>query len=390
MGFRSTSLVLMCVTYFAAVARADLVREVRPDEATHTSAAVVVDASAPLLHTPQLLPTGADGLTIVAGGAAEQANALLDRLESALKAAGSGLDKLVKVDVYLARPDVLAPFQKMFAAKLKGLAQPAISYVVGPLRHPEALVALDAIAITSISSGKAGGGSTVLPSGPRIFVAGQANPDTDLTRATRKTLESLDDTLKFLGLDRSRVVRLKAFMQPMTSDAVAQVERTVSDFFGGIDVPPLSVVAWQSTRETPIEIEMVAAGKGPNGPAIEYLTPPFLKVSPLYSRIARVGVAPLIYVSGLYGTSQATGAAEVESIFETLGGILADAGCDMRHLAKATYYVSNDAVSRALNEIRPRFYDSKRPPAASKAFVAGVGDPGRAIVIDMVGVGIGR
>jgi enamine deaminase RidA (YjgF/YER057c/UK114 family) len=196
--------------------------------------------------------------------------------------------------------------------------------------------------------------------------------------------------LKYLGLDRSRVVRLKAFMQPMTAESVALVERAVAEFFGGVDASPLSVVAWKSTLETPIEIEMVASGQGPVGPPVEYLTPPFLKVSPLYSRVARVGAGPLIYLSSLHGAPKTTGAVEVESIFDTLGGILAEAGCDMRHLVKATYYVSDDVVSRALNEIRPRYYDPKRPPAASKAFVAGVGVPGKAIVVDMIGVGTGK
>jgi enamine deaminase RidA (YjgF/YER057c/UK114 family) len=258
------------------------------------------------------------------------------------------------------------------------------------LRDPNALVSLDAIAVGLDADLKAGGGIAILPPGPRIYVAGQAGTDVDLVRATRKTLDGLKDTLTFLNLDRSRVVRLKAFMQPMTVESVAEVERVVSEFFAGVAVPPLSVVAWQSSRETPIEIEMVAAGNGSTAESIEYFTPPFLKASPLYSRVARVGDGSLVYVSGLYGTSQAAGGAEVESIFETLGGILADAGTDMRHLAKATYYVSGEASSKGLNDIRPRFYDPKRPPAASKAFVAGVGIPGRTIVVDMVGVGLGK
>ena len=62
------------------------------------------------------------------------------------------------------------------------------------------------------------------------------------------------------------------------------------------------------------------------------------------------------------------------------------AGGDFRHLVKATYYVSDDPASRALNELRPRHYDPARPPAASKAMVAGVGAPGRAITLDMIAV----
>ena len=39
-----------------------------------------------------------------------------------------------------------------------------------------------------------------------------------------------------------------------------------------------------------------------------------------------------------------------------------------------------------LNELRPKFYDPDRPPAASKAVVPGVGAEGRSIVIDMIAV----
>ena len=68
------------------------------------------------------------------------------------------------------------------------------------------------------------------------------------------------------------------------------------------------------------------------------------------------------------------------------GEVLQQAGSDFRHLAKATYYVSNDQTSARLNEIRPKFYDPKRPPAASKALVRGVGVAGTGISIDMIGV----
>ena len=163
-----------------------------------------------------------------------------------------------------------------------------------------------------------GGRVAVLPAGPRVYVSGQSDPDADLARATRKTLEGLGATLKYLGLDRSRVVRLKAFMQPMTAAASAEVEREVSAFFGGKDVPPLTLVEWRSSPSQPIEIELVAAGRDPGAAPVEYLTPPALKASPVFSRVALVNAGPLIYVSGLYGPSGTTGAAQVEAIFDTL------------------------------------------------------------------------
>lgn len=61
-------------------------------------------------------------------------------------------------------------------------------------------------------------------------------------------------------------------------------------------------------------------------------------------------------------------------------------GSDVRHLVKATYYVSDDGASKPLNVIRQKYYDPKRPPAASKATVPAVGVPDRSIAIDMIAV----
>ncbi len=74
----------------------------------------------------------------------------------------------------------------------------------------------------------------------------------------------------------------------------------------------------------------------------------------------------------------------MRSIFSQLDTILTQSGSDLRRLAKATYYVSDDDPSAQLNKLRPEFYDPERPPAASKAMVRGVGHPDRGITIDMI------
>jgi enamine deaminase RidA (YjgF/YER057c/UK114 family) len=59
---------------------------------------------------------------------------------------------------------------------------------------------------------------------------------------------------------------------------------------------------------------------------------------------------------------------------------------ELRHLVKATYYVSDDDVSRLFNELRPEYYEDGRAPAASKAMVPAVGFSGRTITLDMIAV----
>jgi enamine deaminase RidA (YjgF/YER057c/UK114 family) len=111
-----------------------------------------------------------------------------------------------------------------------------------------------------------------------------------------------------------------------------------------------------------------------------------MQASPIYSRVARINHGPTIYLSGLYGTNGQDAGKEVQELFANLKALLEKSGSDLRHLVKATYYVSTEEASQKLNELRPRYYDPLRPPAASKAMVAGVGRAGRGITLDMIAV----
>jgi enamine deaminase RidA (YjgF/YER057c/UK114 family) len=100
--------------------------------------------------------------------------------------------------------------------------------------------------------------------------------------------------------------------------------------------------------------------------------------------VAKVNSDRIVYTSGLYARTNSDAAGEVTDIFEQLDKILKETGSDWKHLAKATYYCSNNDTSAKLNELRPKFYDPARPPAASKALVNGVGRAALGLTIDMI------
>jgi enamine deaminase RidA (YjgF/YER057c/UK114 family) len=181
-------------------------------------------------------------------------------------------------------------------------------------------------------------------------------------------------------------VQLKCFVQPMESAGLVKEE--IARHFAGQKVPPVSYVEWKSSA--PIEIELVAwggpAAEKPAAEPIEYLTPTGFKASPLYCRVARIHGGGTIYFSDLFASSKADTAAQVQQPFDRLKLLLEKTGSDYKHLAKATYYVTDDEVNKAHNEIRPKFYDPARPPAASKAVVAGTGTEGVRYVMDMIAV----
>lgn len=387
------------LVHFPGAARAGAdIQYVDSSNTTGTSMAVVVGPTH-LAHTAQLLPVDTQGRIVGKGQAAVQIEKVLENLETALKEAQSGFDRLIKINVYATGPHIVDEVKKAFAKKFAGKVKPAVSFVAGTLAHPDAWVALDAVAAANLDPGKEavkrircaalpgtprGSHVAIMPAGAKVYVAGQAEKG-DLAQATRRTLESLRSTLTYLGLKDAHVVQLKAFVRPMSD--IAEVEKETAKFFGAQTVPPLVFVEWSSTL--PIEIELIAAAgasKDTDSERLDYLTPSGMQASPLYSRVTRINHGKTIYLSGLYGTNSQTAADQIEEIFASLEGLLKKTGSDFRHLAKATYYVSDDEASRKLNELRPKWYDPRRPPAASKAMVAGVGVAGKSITLDMIAV----
>jgi len=369
-------------------------RYIQPDDQTKTSSAVVVPAKANLAHTAQILPLNEKGEVVGRDKPEEQIDKVLDLLANSLKEAGSGLDRLVRVNLYGTSPAVLVQAKEALAKRLEGPARPVITVVAGQLAHPDARIALDAIAVTSKEAGpvgpsrpgqRAGAPFAVLPEGAKVYISGQAEQHADLAEATRRTLKSLEKTLAYLGLDRLHVVHVKAFLQPMSDASV--FEREMTACFGAGKVPPFSYVEWKSGAKTPIEIELIArAGPRAEAAQLESITPTGMTASPVFSRVVCVNHGDLFYLSGLNGPADAKGTDQVEAIFGTFKEILDAVGSDFEHLAKATYYVTDDEASKALNDLRPRYYNPKLPPAASKAIVPSVGDAKRTVTLDMVGV----
>lgn len=370
------------------------VQRLDASDRTGTSSAVIVP-DAPLAHTGQVLPVNERGELVGPAQPAAQVEKALDNLALALAEAQSSFAHLVKVNVYVADIAVIDEVHKVFAARFKA-APPAVSYVVGKLTQPGALVALDAVAVAGDDPGPAvkrmisrrlhhqsAAHVAILPAGARVYVSGQALKGKDVAEAARNTLAQLGDTLKYLGLTDADVIQAKAFLVPIS--AADDVRKEFVKFFGEQAVPPLVFVEWRSTL--PIEIELIAwAGKARAGAAIEYLTPPGMQASPVYSRVARINRGPTIYFSSLFAAKAGDGKYEVNDIFTQMGTLLDRTGSDLKHLAKATYYCSSDDASKSLNELRPNYYDKARPPAASKAIVTGTGMAQRRLTMDMIAV----
>ncbi|GIS60563.1 MAG: hypothetical protein CM1200mP2_27880 [Planctomycetaceae bacterium] len=227
--------------------------------------------------------------------------------------------------------------------------------------------------------------SSVLPRGDVVYVSGQARPGS-LSVATTATMRGLFATLEFMKVRKQDIVQIKCFANPV-KDA-ATVMDAIASVFAGETIPPVSLVEWQH-GSLPIEIEVVAWRPGVRSKEpLSFATPPGLSSSPVFSRVATIHSQNRIYVAGLHSTGQQSDASQVKSVFDQLKSGLLPHRSDLRHLAKATYYVTTPGSSGELNRLRPSLYDPRRPPAASKAMVSGVGFKGQTISVDMIATGL--
>ncbi|MGZ5568655.1 MAG: RidA family protein, partial [Limisphaerales bacterium] len=224
----------------------------------------------------------------------------------------------------------------------------------------------------------------ILPAGGAVYISGQAKTNITLGASTRTTLESLSSTLEFLRLTKSDVVQVKCFLKPMVG--IQSVKHEIENFFSPEVTPPCVFVEWTTNNPQPIEIELIARSEAAPGD-LDFLNPPGLVASKVFTRVVRVNRGGRIYCSALYGAEKdKTGAEQVTTIFNDLGAILKKAGSDFDHLVKATYYVSTPDASNQLNVLRPKYLKPDRPPAASKAMVKSVGVPGRTVTVDMIAI----
>lgn len=349
----------------------------------------------PLVHTTQLT---ADESQLAQADGLAQLEATLHNVDRALQQSGSSLADAVKLNVYVHPEQPTELIRSKIEAHYSPEKRPAIAIVHTQLPAAGQLIAMDAVgvarqaapasgsAVENRSAWQVGAVSSLCPLGPRVYISGQAERgDNSLANATTETLKSLENTLKFLKLDKQQVLQIKCFLNPMSQ--VAEAVQALKDFYGASPLPPCSFVQWQS--DLPIEIEMIAMASERTGErtdaALEVLTPPGMTTPAVYCRLMIARHPTTIYTDGLYPADPASsGEAQLRSLFANLKRLLDLSQSDWMHLVKATYYVSNSELSDWHNRVRPDYFSPRRPPAASKAAVSGVGSLGHGIMMDMI------
>ena len=364
----------------AEPAPAGLQRLAKSDRSGTASSVRVPDG--PFVFTGQVFAAEA------IGGARTQVDRALASLATTLAKAGSDLARVVRLAAYVADGAAVAEVEAAVAARFAE-APPAFVLIRTPLAVPGAQVAFEAVATSARTASAVevlDASAAVLPAGGKIFISGQAIRGTDMASAVKLTMAGLHRSLAHVGLNKSDVVQVKAFIQPFADHAAAV--REIAGSFDCAPVPPVVVMEWVSGLFA--EIELVASARSlrlASGVPITYLWLPWLTPSGRYCHVTHVAAGtPLIFLGAIDGGDGADSRAQMKTIFERLGSALFDAGSSYRHMAKATYYLSDVRARTLLGEIRDVYYDPTRAPAASALEVKGFGRAGRAAMLDMIAV----
>lgn len=391
-----------CLALAAGVAAAQeaagpSVRYVPLDAPAGMAQAVVVQGL-PLVYTRQLLPLDREGKLVGEGSADKQIEQVLTNLEAVLGAAGSGLDKLVRLNVCTLSHDTAGRVRELLSKRVGPAVRPAVTTILTPLAHRKALAAVDAVAVATeagpavvlrrveaVAGDKECADVAVMPPVGVAYLSGQPEKGELAVSAVTKSLSTLLRTLGQAKLTPAQVVQLRVFLTPASS--ADEALREVKKLFPGQLTPPVVFVEWIAS--VPVEIELIAhwPAPGKSSETVEYFNPPDMKSFSTFSRVALVRAPRQVFISGLSARKAGDGESQARDVFAQLKSILAQTGGDMLHLAKATYYVSDDEAGKAFDKLRTELFDPQRPPAASKVTVHGVGQAERTLTMDMIAVG---
>lgn len=225
--------------------------------------------------------------------AEREARFIFERMQRQLAAAGSGMDRIARLDQYYPNWESVDPYHCARKAALAGKVAPSTSILVSGLLHRDAAMDIQVMAATAASgmSVQAVSSSTVgapkesgyapcLRAGDLIFVAGQLArdqsgdiapqamvPATQLWKGTRIKLETdylvrqrLQPALEAAGSKLDLVLKAQVYLS--REDDLPGFWQVWHEAFGG-RVPPTTVVPVQhpgfGTHDARLEVNVIAA-----------------------------------------------------------------------------------------------------------------------------------
>jgi len=302
-----------------------------------------------------------DGAGAVEGDdVAAQTRRTLENLRERLRAAGTALDRVAAVMVYLRDAADFAAMNQAYAAFFPH-DPPTRTTIVVPPADPKAQLEISAVGLMPDAERR-----TVLPSGWKpspspysyailsgdtLFLSGLVarNPADnsfeggDVATQTRAVLESAGTILQAAGMTHADVVSARVYLPD--SSGFPAMNEAYRAFFPEPRPARAAVQAGLAGRDYVVEITLLAVKSGAHRAIvtpIEHGTPG--PASPNLSAAIQTGER--LFLSGMLGNSKATkddAAAQTRVTLDRLGRTLQAAGFDWEHVKDGILYVTDAA-----------------------------------------------
>jgi enamine deaminase RidA (YjgF/YER057c/UK114 family) len=357
----------------------------------------LVFASGQCAHTPG--PDGA-AATVGVGDPAAQARQCYQNVQHALEAAGASMRDVVKITTYTTHPDYRRHLAEARAEFFEPPYPASTGLVVTSLAKPEWLFEVEVTAVAPESRASMAARfldppglhrpaqySQAVRTGNVVFVAGQCayvpgdGPDRagrfvgagDPHLQARQCHENVRLALEAAGATMQDVVKINTYSTHPDWRKVLMDLRT--EYFPppypastGVVVPSLA------NPDAIFEVEVIAVvPDAAGGAAHQYLDPPTISRSAIYSQVVRAG--NLVFVAGQCAHVPSDGTPvrdhplvgvgdpliQARQCYQNVQYALEAAGASMQDVVKLNTYSTHPDYRKILNDVRPEYYAPPYP-----------------------------
>lgn len=327
------------------------------------------------IYVSGTLAQDASGAITGKGDIGAQTTRVVERMREILQAAGSSLDQVVAVTVYLRSASDFAAMNDVYK-KFWTANPPTRTTVVTELVLPDALVEMSMIAVPTGAERvvvhpeswmkSPNPYSYAIKTGDTVFLSGLVSRNGrdnsvvtgDVATQTRTVMENAGELLKAAGMSHANVVSARVYL-PDTS-TFQQMNEAYRGYFPTAPPARATVGAGLAGSQYSVEITIIASSA--RREPISDGRP----ANPNLSAAIRAGQH--VYVSGMLGSTPATKGDPAAQTRETLARIhkaLDAAGCTPQDVVDGLVYLTDLKHYAAMNDAYRAFFEKSFPARAT-------------------------
>ena len=327
------------------------------------------------IYVSGTLAQGPDGAIVGKGDIAAQTRRVIERMREVLGAAGSSLDQVVAVTVYLKSAADFAAMNDVY--KTFWTANPPTrTTVITGLVLPEALVEMSMVAVAAGAERvvihpegwmkSPNPYSYAIRSGDTLFLSGLVSRNGrdnsvvagDVPTQTRTVMDNAGELLKAAGMSHANVVSARVYLPD--GSTFQQMNETYRKYFPSEPPARATVIAGLAGSQYNVEITMVASRAPRKAVSDGRAANPNLS--------AAISSGQHVYLSGVLGNTPETKGDAAAQTRETLGRIgkaLEAAGCTPQDVVDALVYLTDMKYYPAMNDEYRKFIVKDFPARAT-------------------------